>query len=1150
MSEIQTDSIEALLALVDMARQDIAEAMSRFSEQDRESFGDLCGGHLETIGWAADMAGLVKLSAISNALQARFESDKATLNAESRAELVNWLNDVQLYLASPDDADGLELLLTPLDADTQSELLQSLSAASGGTGADFPQEGIAQEGLAEVLEADDQAVNNDVSRAEHSNENLAFIDASMIATQNEREFDTSGMLGMLASELHDATPELGQLVKAICETEDATTLKQALSAYRDIVSRVLAVSDELGLKGLTQVCLFVTHNTTLLEQLSPEDRSGAREILQEWPGVVIEHLVQPQDDALCLAVVDFLEIDSWPEPLPYRQVRELIDGLISELEISGESLVEKREIEALAEDVSLEMSDDVSAELIEAFFAESPGHAESLSHLMEAIASGENIQQNLESAQRIAHTLKGSGNLVGARGVATLAHHVEDIFEFIAKQKMRPPALLAETMQEAADTIESMLEYMQGVAPEPEDAQAVLQKVLNWANRIDQGNIRADDFAADSPVAPRRARLETGAPDLPGGSVDRHDSAQQLAADAPTPAASTTIAETVRVPLDVLDNMFRVVSETAIAIGQIQEHLNRLDDSDKMIRKNDSNLQQRRYELENLVSIRGMAAQHRIAKPDSGAHFDPLEMDVYDEFYGATHAYIEGVADSRHILREFTTEVSELNALFLLQQRLNKELQEVIMTTRMVPVSSISARLQRTVRQVCRATGKQAELSVSGEDLMLDGDVLNKLADPLMHMLRNAVDHGIESDAERTAANKPKVGRITLQFRQQGNSVVVDCADDGRGLNYERIRSTAIRHGLIDEQDSPTNQALARLILQSGFSTSEKVTQVSGRGVGMDVVNNTIQSLKGSMEVSDASAGGTLVTLRLPITLLTSHCLLVGVGNDETYAIPTTALTQILSPGTGKLGRVGNNITYQLGKEVYTAHSLDSLLGNSSQSAQDGLADRSVMLVQTAEGIKAVTVDRVVSSYDLVLKNMGAYVKSLSGVAGVSILGDGSVVTVLDLPSLLENRASQGRRSQAPRSTPRAAAEASLPKVLIVDDSLSVRSSLSQLMSDGGYRVVTARDGLEAVNMLEAEAPDIVLTDLEMPRMNGLDLVGYIRNSSQWNPLPVVMITSRTMAKHRQQAERAGVNSYITKPFTEDEVLASIDRELAPSLAG
>jgi CheY-like chemotaxis protein len=270
------------------------------------------------------------------------------------------------------------------------------------------------------------------------------------------------------------------------------------------------------------------------------------------------------------------------------------------------------------------------------------------------------------------------------------------------------------------------------------------------------------------------------------------------------------------------------------------------------------------------------------------------------------------------------------------------------------------------------------------------------------------------------------------------------------------------------------------------------------------------------------------------------------VGREETFAIPTTALTQILSPGTGKTGRVGSQLTYQLGKEVFTTYRLDTLLGKSANPTEDeGFDDSSVILVQTSEGIKAVTVDRVVSSYDLVLKNMGAYVSSLRGVAGVSILGDGSVVTVLDLPSLLEQHDSLGARNDVSLPVARRSIEPALPKVLIVDDSLSVRSSLSQLMSDGGYQVVTARDGLEAVNMLEEEAPDVVLTDLEMPRMNGLDLVGYIRNSNQWNPLPVVMITSRTMAKHRQQAEQAGVNSYITKPFTEDEVLASVDRQLS-----
>jgi chemosensory pili system protein ChpA (sensor histidine kinase/response regulator) len=1145
MTEIQTDSIEALLALVDLAQQDIAEAVSSLPDQGESAFGDLCREHLETIGWAADMAGLVELSTIANALQAQLEAMPAMITAEQGAELASWFGDVQLHLGAPQDVDIVRLLLNPLAQELQAEMIGALSQQSGIENHDSQ---IPADIDASIASADVVLDDDDI---EQVSVDAAMVDAAMIAQHDGAEFDTGGMLGMLASELHDAKTELGQLAQIMSSLDDVDSLQQAIESYQELVSRVLMVSDELGLEGLIGVCKFVSRNVAMLGQLPLEDRESACAVLQEWPAVVIDHLVQPEDDILCIAVVDYLENENWPDPLQYRQVRELIEGLTSELEISGDFMAEQREIEALEDDVSLEMFDDVSPELSAAFFAESPGHAETLSQLMEAIARGEDIQKNVESAQRIAHTLKGSGNLVGARGVATLAHHVEDIFEYIARQNMTPPRALAETIQEAADTIESMLEYMQGVAPAPDDAQTVLQKVLDWANRIDKGDIRLDDLDPESPVAQQRTRLEADAADLPAGMLDRcksDDAAPQAAAA----TAASTASETVRVPLDVLDNMFRVVSETAIAIGQIQEHLKRLDDSDKSIRKNDSDLQQRRYELENMVSIRGMAAKHRIANAnananaDNGADFDPLEMDVYDEFYGATHAYIEGVADSRHILREFTGEVSELNALFLLQQRLNKELQEVVMTTRMVPVGTISARLQRTVRQVCRATGKQAELFISGDELLLDGDVLNKLADPLMHMLRNAVDHGIEAVEQRVVSGKPESGRITLSFRQQGNSVVVECADDGVGLNYDRIRSTAVRHGMIGEHETPDHQVLARMILQSGFSTSETLTQVSGRGVGMDVVNNTIQVLKGTMEVGDGADGGTLVSLRLPITLLTSHCLLVGVGREETFAIPTTTLAQILSPGTGKIGRVGNNITYQLGKEVFTTYSLDTLLGKSSGlPGDDALDNCSVMLVQTSEGIKAVTVERVVSSYDLVIKNMGAYVSSLRGVTGVSILGDGSVVTVLDMPTLLEQHDSRGAQVDVSLTTRPAVGKVALPKVLIVDDSLSVRSSLSQLMSDGGYQVVTARDGMEAVNMLEEEAPDVVLTDLEMPRMNGLDLLGYIRNSNQWSPLPVVMITSRTMAKHRQQAEQAGVNSYITKPFTEDEVLASVDRELS-----
>lgn len=975
--------------------------------------------------------------------------------------------------------------------------------------------------------------------------NSSEFDMSIFDEDGDNDFGDDSLLGILASELKEVSPQLSELALTLANTEDTGELIEAIGAYQEVVYRVAAVSEGLGLHGLVLVADFVGKNALQMAELALADRANCVEVLQGWPDVIINHLTQPKDDTLCHAVVDYLEKDNWPQPLPYRDVRDLIEGLTKELEMTGDYEVETRETEAKAEDVSLEMSEDASPMLIEAFFAESPGHAEKFSTLVESIANGEDIQNNVEAAQRIAHTLKGSGNLVGTKGIASLSHHIEDIFEYIARHKITPPAALAHTMQEAADTIEVMLEYLQGLAPQPEEAQRVLQDVLDWANRIDKGDLRQQDFG-------KQAEPEQ----MPGENIEYQrtsDTLSRRASDVPRRESDATDvppiaqAEAVRVPTTALDNIFRIVGETAIAIGQIQNHLKRLEDGNKQVRKNDVALQQRRFELENLVSIRGVAAQHRsiaVAGGDSG--FDPLEMDEYDEFYGATHAYIEGVTDSREILNAINHQVSGLHELFLLQQRLNKELQQVVMASRMVPVSNLSARLQRAVRQVCRATSKQAELTIVGEGLLIDGEVLNKLADPLMHMIRNAVDHSIENSDARLGEGKSEKGNISLSFQQEGSSVVVDCTDDGRGLDYGRIREIAVKRGLMTAQERVDDHVLSRMILKSGFSTRDQVTQVSGRGVGMDVVNNTIQRLNGSMDIGDAETGGTRISLRLPITLLTSHCLLVGVGNNMVYAIPTTTLAQILSPGIGKIGDVGGKRSYQLNQDVYPSRSLNSLLGLPDDEETE--QNNTVLLMQTAVGITAITVDRVVNSFDLVVKSMGAYVKDVRGVVGVSTLGDGSVVAVLDLASLLQSSESGGIsiEGQGTSNNAIAAADAVLqPRVLIVDDSLSVRNSLSQLMNDGGYHVVVARDGLEAIDILDKERPDIVLTDLEMPRMNGLELVNYIRKSERWSSMPIVMITSRTMAKHREQAEAAGVNRYITKPFAEDEVLASIDDHLA-----
>ena len=1121
----QTDGNEALLTLISMAQQEVAEALAGFAQENADEFRLLCANHLENIVWASNQAGRDDLYLVTEAVLSGFSDESLPFSAERGSEFLNWLADTTHYLESPDNAASIELLLAPLPEDTQT----ALSAILGGTDE--------TEALATVADPKPGVQPVDVI-AESENSTDSRTDVVDIAADDwadEADTDPDSILGMLAYELREVAPQLAELAQNIASAESDGPLTETAAAYWEIVNRVASVAQELELQGLTIVCQFIEDNLALTTGLQPAQRGVSLELLQHWPQVVIEHLLNPEDDASCIAVIDYLENQKWPQPLPYSNLRALIEGLTRAVETNLPE-TDLREIEASAEDVSLEMSADASPQLIDAFFAESPGHAEAFSRLMVAIGDGENVATNVEAAQRIAHTLKGSGNLVGVKGIANLAHHVEDIFDYIAKHKISPPEPLAITLQEAADTIESMIESLQGMAPPPEDALRVLQDVLDWANRIDSGQMRHEDHSGTDPAtAPGVDEFVDGAEGMAERRSIRNDD----------PAAAATAAESVRVPLKLLDNIFRIVSETAITSGQIQERLNRLEADEKLIRQNDSSMQQLRYELENLVSIRAMASRHRGSSVDGSGDFDPLEMDEYDEFYGATHAYIESVADSREILRGFSGEVNELDALFLEQQRLNKELQQMIMTTRMVPVSNITARLQRTLRQVCRSTGKKAELSVLGRDLMLDGDVLNKLADPLMHMLRNAVDHGIEAGELREASGKSLLGQVVLKFQQEGNNVVVSCSDDGAGLNYERIRNIAIERGLLSEHESLDNQSLAGLILRSGFSTREQITHVSGRGVGMDVVHNTIQSLNGSMDIAEAPEGGTLITLRLPITLLTSHCLLVGVGRDNQYAIPTISLAQILSPGNGQIGQVNGKLTYQLDQDMYPAFTLNSLIGVEDAVDDNSFENSSVLLVQTAEGISAVAVERVITSYDLVVKNMGAYIKSVSGIAGVSMLGNGEVVAVLDLAAMLQAQGNRNLASATRSSQSVAATERDLPRILIVDDSLSMRNSLSQLMRDSGYQPILARDGREAVIMLDAENPDVVLTDLEMPRMNGLELVSYIRNSEAWKDLPTVMITSRNMSKHRQQADQIGVNRFIPKPFSDDEVLEAIDEQLS-----
>jgi chemosensory pili system protein ChpA (sensor histidine kinase/response regulator) len=452
-------------------------------------------------------------------------------------------------------------------------------------------------------------------------------------------------------------------------------------------------------------------------------------------------------------------------------------------------------------------------------------------------------------------------------------------------------------------------------------------------------------------------------------------------------------------------------------------------------------------------------------------------------------------------------------------------------------VKSFFPRLQRSARQASRLTAKRAELELSGGETLMDSEVLGQIVDPLMHLLRNAIDHGIEAPEARLAQGKDPQGRVSLEFLRDGSNILVRCSDDGAGLDFAAIRLAAERRGLLAEGEEASEEDLKNLILRPNFTTRQQATQTSGRGVGLDAVYSRIAELGGALTIKSSAGRGCVFDVRLPVTLLSSHALLVRAGG-QTIALTSRGLEQIVHVEDGELRQFGSELVFQAADQIYPAQALDAVLGMPGPLGRAGqlAAYRSVLIVRRSAGLVAVLVESIVASRELVVKNLGAYIPKLRGIVGGTILGDGSVTPVIDVAELLREHGLADVRGTMTGTTHTSEA-AALPLALVVDDSLSARRALAQLLSDSGFKVLTARDGMEAVETLENTSPDILFVDLEMPRMNGIELTMHVRAKPQMAKVPVIMVTSRSTVKHRQQAESAGVNAYITKPFADDMVL-------------
>ena len=468
------------------------------------------------------------------------------------------------------------------------------------------------------------------------------------------------------------------------------------------------------------------------------------------------------------------------------------------------------------------------------------------------------------------------------------------------------------------------------------------------------------------------------------------------------------------------------------------------------------------------------------------------------------------------------------------------------MKTRMNPFSSMVPRLRRIVRQISGELGKKVEFDVRNAEGEMDRNILERMIAPLEHMLRNALDHGIESPADRKKAGKPDTGEITLSLTREGGEVVLRMIDDGAGIPINVIRDKAIKQGMLRPDEELSDREILQFILQPGFSTAQKVTQISGRGVGMDVVASEIKQLGGSLDIDSVLGQGSTFTVRLPFTVSVNRALMVSTGEDF-YAIPLNTIEGIVRVSTYELEEYykPDAPMYEYAGQQYRLQYLGGLLHSEHHPKLQGQAlPLPVILVRGAEQPMALQVDSLMGSREIVVKSLGPQFTSVRGVSGATILGDGNVVVILDLPAMIRSDILSERQRIAGLE---AAAEHSRREeratvVMVVDDSVTVRKVTSRLLERNGMVVITAKDGLDAVAQLQDHRPDIILLDIEMPRMDGFEVASFVRHDENLSETPICMITSRTGQKHRERALSIGVNEYLGKPFQETELLETIER--------
>jgi len=743
---------------------------------------------------------------------------------------------------------------------------------------------------------------------------------------------------------------------------------------------------------------------------------------------------------------------------------------------------------------------------------------------------------------RALHTLKGSARLAGAMRMGEMAHRLESAVEALQVETVTTEQI--ELLFTRLDALEADLARLRALNAE---AQAAPLLAVTDADALESSAlpvvcepllIEPSDGLPPAEVAPSLA--PTPLPPVPAWVNPSAAVARQ------------GVQPTVRVRSQLLDRLINEAGEVMIARSRLDERVGSIKTSLGDLTHNLDRLRQQLRDIEVQAESQ-MQSRMQLSK-DAGAEFDPLEFDRFTRVQELTRMMAESVNDVATVQRTLLRDVAGAEDDLIAQGRQARELQRDLLRTRMVEFDSISERLYAVVRLTAKETGKQVKLGLTGGTIEMDRGVLERMLPAFEHLLRNCVDHGIEMPAQREAAGKDSTGAISVQVQQEGNDVAVTIQDDGAGLPIARIRDKALALGLIAADDTVDAARAAQLVFMPGFSTAEQLTGVSGRGIGMDVVRSEVQALGGRIETSSAEGQGTSFRLVLPLTTAVTQVVMLRAG-QFTVGVPASLVEMVQRVSLGDLEAAYRSGELVDGDARIPFYWAGAVWSQSPRSLEAGACKtRPVVIFRSASQRIALHVDEVLGHQEVVVKNLGPQMSRLPGLTGMSLLASGAVVLIYNpvaltavygerirhvgegLPALLDGHAGQ----QLPQPAAGLVSSSQVPLVMVVDDSITVRRVSQRLLQREGYRVVTAADGLQALEKLQDEVPCVVLSDIEMPRMDGFDLLRNIRAQARLQQLPIIMITSRIAQKHRDHAMELGASHYLGKPYSDDELMALV----------